>query len=87
MMRPILIRVPEEDYPYYKEYADSKDWSMAELFRESAKKEIGLKKKKAKKKYSIWDLGTKLVFNSGLKDASVNTDKYYYEFEEKKWRK
>ena len=33
------------------------------------------------------DLGTKIVFKGGLRDASVNHDKYYYEFEEAKMRR
>lgn len=41
-------------------------------------------KPKTKKKYSFFDLGTKVVFKSGPKDGSVNHGKYYYEFEEKK---
>jgi len=52
----------------------------------SARKVAKVKVKKSKK-YSIFDLGTKIVFKGGPKDGAVNHDKYYYEFEERKMKK
>lgn len=80
-----LIRIPDDEYELYKELARNRGESLAEYFRKAARKAAGLTKK-SKKKYSIWDLGTKIVFKGGPKDGSVNHDKYYYEFEEKKRR-
>lgn len=85
-MVPTLIRIPEEEYKIYKEFALEKGWSLAEFFRKAARSKTGLGKKKANKKYSIWDLGTKIVYLKGPKDASRNADKYYYEFEAAKRR-
>lgn len=86
MMIPTLIRIPEEEHKIYKEFALEKGWSLAEFFRKSARSKTGLGKKKTNKKYSIWDLGTKIVYSGGPKDGSVNADKYYYEFEANKRR-
>ncbi len=80
-----VIRLPEEEYKYYKDLAHEKGISLAEFFRVAARKEAAPKKKHSK--YSIWDLGTKVVSHRGPKDGSVNADKYYYEFEEAKIRK
>lgn len=77
-----LIRLPEEEYELYKEIAREKGESLAEFFRTAARKRVGIKKKA--KTYSFWDLGTKIVSTGGPKDGSINHDKYYYEFEEKK---
>lgn len=78
-----LIRIPKEEYELYKEIAREKGISLAEFIRKSARKEARIKTKKSKK-YSIFDLGTKVVSRGGPRDGSVNTDKYYYEFEAKK---
>lgn len=87
-MKTTLIRFPDDEYELYKEIAREKGWSLAELMRDSMRKKNVIKlKKNAKKKYSIWDLGTKIVFKGGPRDASVNADKYYYEFEEAKMRR
>jgi len=74
---PVLIRIPEEEYLLYKKMAAGEGVSLAGFFRDAASKKIGVKK--AKKKYSIFDLGTKVVLKGGPKDASVNFDKYLYE--------
>ena len=80
-----VIRIPKEEYELYKEIAREKGISLAEYFRKAARKEA--KKKKARSiKYSIFDLGTKVVFKGGPRDGAVNHDKYYYEFEESKMR-
>ena len=86
MMKPVLIRIPEEEYELYKELAREKGISVAEFLRKSARKVAKVKVKKSKK-YSIFDLGTKIVFKGGPKDGAVNHDKYYYEFEERKMKK
>ena len=86
MMKPILIRIPEEEYDLYKELAREKGISVAEFLRKSARKVAKVRTKKSKK-YSIFDLGTKIVSRGGPRDGSVNTDKYYYEFEEAKIKK
>ena len=78
-----LIRLPEEEYKLYKELSRERGESLAEYFRKAARKDAGISKKTVKK-YSVWDLGTKIVFKGGPKDGSVNHDKYYYEFEDKK---
>ena len=82
-MTSTLIRIPDDEYELYKELARTRGESLAEYFRKAARKAAGLTKK-AKKKYSIWDLGTKVVFKGGPKDGSVNFDKYLYEAEEAK---
>lgn len=84
-MTATLIRIPDDEYELYKELARARGESLAEYFRKAARKAAGLAKK-PKKKYSIWDLGTKVVFKGGPKDGSINHDKYYYEFEDKKRR-
>ena len=81
-----LIRLPEEEYELYKELARERKISLAEYFREAARKEAKIKKARSKK-YSIFDLGTKVVFKGGPKDGAINHDKYYYEFEEAKMRR
>ena len=81
-----LIRIPDDEYEVYKELARERGESLAEWFRKLARKGAGIERP-LKKKYSIWDLGTKIVFKGGLRDASVNHDKYYYEFEEAKMRR
>lgn len=78
-----VIRIPEEEYLFYKELARERGESLAEYFRKAARKEARIDKKKSKT-YSIWNLGTKVVFKGGPKDGSINHDKYYYEFEDKK---
>jgi hypothetical protein len=80
-----IIRLPKEDYEYYKEYARSKGWSTAELFRKAATKMV--KRGKVDKKISIWDLGTKWVIKNGPTDGSINHDRDIYEFEENKIKK
>jgi len=57
---------------------------LAGFFRDAADKKI--RAKNPKKKYSIWDLGTKVVFKGGPKDGSVNHDTQTYDFEEKKMK-
>lgn len=84
-MTSTLIRIPDDEYELYKEIARNRGESLAEYFRKAARKAAGLAKK-SKKKYSIWDLGTKIVFKGGPKDGSFNHDKYYYDSEEKKRR-
>ena len=81
-MATAIVRLPNEEYDLYKEIAREKGESVAEFFRKAARRASGIKK--PTKKYSIWDLRTKIVFKGGPKDGSINHDKYYYEFEEKK---
>lgn len=85
-MTSTLIRIPDDEYELYKELARARGESLAEYFRKAARKAAGLTKK-PKKKYSIWDLGTKIVFKGGPKDGSVNFDKYLYEAEEAEMRR
>lgn len=83
-----LIRIPDEEYELYKELAREKGWSLAEWFRSSARKTSGISdKRKRNKKYSFWNLGRTFIIRGGPRDASVNHDKYYYEFEEAKMRR
>lgn len=79
-----IIRLPEEEHELYKDYAYKNGISLAEFFRLAARKITSAKSKKSK--YSIFDLGTKVIFKGrgAPKDGSVNHDKYYYEFEDKK---
>ncbi|MBI4067279.1 hypothetical protein HY407_02755 [Candidatus Gottesmanbacteria bacterium] len=77
-----MIRIPDDEYKLYKELAAEKGESLAEFFRKAARKRAGIRKKK----YSIWDLGTKIIAKGGPRDGSVNADKYYYEYEDKKRR-
>lgn len=77
-----ILRLPEEEHAFYKDYAYKNGMSLNEFLSMAAKTVSGLVPKK--KKYSIFDLGTKVVFDSGPKDGSINHDKYYYEFEESK---
>ena len=81
-----VIRIPKEEYELYKEIAREKGISLAEFLRKSARKEAKIKTKRSKK-YSIFDLGTKVVAKGGPRDGSVNHDKYLYEFEEAKMKK
>lgn len=81
-----VIRIPEDEYALYKELARERGVSLAEYFRAAARKAAGKKEKKSKK-YSIFDLGTKVVYRGGPRDGSVNHDKYYYEYEEQKMRR
>jgi hypothetical protein len=81
-----LIRLPENEYTLYKELARERGVSLAEYFRTAARKAAG-KKGKTPQKYSIFDLGTKVVYRGGPRDGSVNHDKYYYEYEERKMRR
>lgn len=83
-MTPILIRVPDDKYELYKELAREEGLSLAGFFRDAADKKIVANR--PKKKYSIFDLGTTVIFKGGPKDGSVNHDKYLYEFEERKIR-
>lgn len=82
-MATAIIRLPADEYELYKELARDKAISVAEYFRRAARKQAGTLKKK---KYSIWDLGTKIVFEGGPRDGSVNHDQYYYEYEASKRR-
>lgn len=79
-----IIRIPEEEHELYKEYAYKNGISLSEFFRLAARQVT--KVKTPKKKYSIFDLGTKIVYRGkdGPRDGSVNHDKYYYDFEDKK---
>lgn len=79
-----IIRLPEEEHKLYKEYAFKNGMSLAEFFRLAAREVASIKPKK--EKYSVFDLGTKIVFRGrgAPKDGSVNHDKYLYEFEDKK---
>jgi len=79
-----LIRIPEEEHEFYKEYAYKNGISLSEFFRLAAREVVTIKPKK--KEYSIFDLGTKVIFRGrgGPRDGSINHDKYYYEFEDKK---
>lgn len=81
-----IIRLPKEEHELYKEIARARGVSLAEYFRKAARKEAKIPTKK-KSSYSIWNLGTKVVFKGGPKDGSVNTDKYLYEFEEAKLKR
>ncbi|OGY17703.1 MAG: hypothetical protein A2784_00840 [Candidatus Chisholmbacteria bacterium RIFCSPHIGHO2_01_FULL_48_12] len=83
-MATAIIRLPEDEYELYKELARDKAISVAEYFRRAARKQAGIGKKK---KYSIWDLGTKLVFEGGPRDGARNFDKYLYEAERAKMRR
>lgn len=80
-----VIRIPENEYKLYKELARERGESLAEYFRKAARKDAGISRKK--KKYSIWDLGTKVVSNVGPRDGAENFDKYLYEYEESKMKK
>ncbi len=87
-MKSTLIRFPEDEYELYKEIAREKGWSLAEFLRDSARKNSGIRAKKNElKKYSFWNLGRTFVIKGGPRDASVNADKYYFEFEEVKMRR
>ena len=77
-----LIRIPEEEHEFYKEYAYKNGISLSEFFRLAAREVVPIRSKK--KEHSFFDLGTKLVFKSGPKDGSINHDKYLYEFEDRK---
>jgi len=79
-----LIRIPEEEHEFYKEYAYKSGISLSEFFRMAAREVVPMKPKK--KEYSFFDLGTKVVYKgkNGPIDGSVNHDKYLYEFEDKK---
>lgn len=81
-----VIRFPEEEYNLYKEIARERGESLAEFFRKSARKNIGRRTKKSPK-YSFFNIGRSVVFKGGPKDGSVNMDKYYYEWEEKRLSK
>jgi hypothetical protein len=86
-MVPFIIRIPENEYELYKELARARGESLAEYFRKAARKTAKLKERNTRK-YSIWDLGTKVILKGRIpKDSSVNFDKYLYEAEEKKLRK
>lgn len=78
-----VIRLPEEDHKLYKELARENNESLAEFFRKAARNEARVNREKITS-YSIFDLGTKIVSRVGPKDGSVNHDKYYYEYENKK---
>lgn len=78
-----IIRLPEEEHELYREYAFKNGMSLAEFFRLAAREITHIKPKKESS--SFFDLGTKIVFKGkSPKDGSVNHDKYYYEFEDKK---
>lgn len=79
-MATTLIRVPDEEYLFYKELASRRGISLAEYFRVAAWKESGM----LKKSKAIFDLGTKVVFNGGPVNGATNHDQFYYEFEKKK---
>jgi hypothetical protein len=79
-----LIRIPEEEHEFYKEYAAKSGISLSEFFRLAAREVVTIKPKK--KEYSFFDLGTKVVFRGkgGPTDGSINHDRDIYEFEDKK---
>ena len=80
-----LIRLPQAEYSLYKELAREQNISVAEYFRRAARHKA--KKPAGKKRYSVWDLGTKVKAKSGLKDGALHHDRYYYEAEEEKIRR
>ena len=79
-----ILRLPEEEHAFYKDYAYKNGMSLNEFLSMAAKTVSGLVTKK--KKYSFFDIGTKYSFKGGPRDGSVNHDKYYYEFEESKMK-
>ncbi len=79
-MTTTLIRIPDDEYLFYKELASARGISLAEYFRVAAWKEAGMHKKSK----TVFDLGTKVVFNGGPINGAIDHDKYYYEFEKKK---
>lgn len=83
-MATAIIRLPEEEYALYKDLAREEEISLAEYFRRAARKRAGIG---GKKKYSIWDLGTKIVFEGGPRDGARSFDKYLYEAERAKMRR
>ena len=70
-----IIRLPQEDHEFYKEFAYKNGMSLAEFFRLAAREITSIKIKK--KKYSFFDLGTKVVFKGGPKSGSLNHDDIY----------
>lgn len=81
-----VIRIPENEYTLYKELARERGVSLAEYFRRAARKDAKIEKKKSSR-YSFWNIGTVVKSNKGPRDGSVNHDKYYYEYEERKMRR
>lgn len=50
------IRIPEEEYLWYKAIAQSKGESFASLVRNSLKKVVGRKKLRTRSKRSLWEI-------------------------------
>lgn len=71
-----VIRLPEEEHAFYKEFAFKNGFSLASFFRSAAK--LFVKPKVKKGKFSIFDLGTKITVKGGPRDGSINHDKYLY---------
>jgi len=80
-----LIRIPENEYALYKELARERGISLAEYFRAAARKDAKIIKKRLSR-YSFWNIGSIVKSNRGPRDGSVNHDKYYYEYEDRKRR-
>lgn len=80
-----VIRLPEEEYTLYKELAREQNISVAEYFRQAARKKA--KRPVKEKNYSIWDLGIKIKTKGGPVDGALHHDRYYYEAEEAKIRR
>jgi len=80
-----LIRIPENEYSLYKELARERGVSLAEYFRTAARKDAKIGKKTSAR-FSFWNLGSIVKSKRGPRDGSVNHDKYYYEYEDRKRR-
>jgi len=83
------IRLPKEDLNFYKEIAMAENKSFSEYVREileetSRYKRFGINIKRKVKKSSrwqeapIWNFSKYRKFASGIKDGSINHDKYIY---------
>lgn len=79
-LTPTIVRLPKEDLERYKRVATKSGTSFSALVREALDEsfpQIVAPKQKKRKKMSFFDIG-KIAVKAGVRDGSVNHDKYIY---------